>query len=153
MNFKKLNKLIFTKENSNNDYVRWDIGKETTSPRYIFENVKESGYRHIIQAKSRLDEIVYQAVFEYVNTEDLCNSQEGMFPRNDCMTGNYYVAEEYYSSCGNVIQGNILTHFTEMFCGGVITVPSEQDYLGLEVHFIIHNDGNIEIIGIDSSSI
>ncbi|EES49590.1 conserved hypothetical protein [Clostridium botulinum E1 str. 'BoNT E Beluga'] len=74
MNFEKLNRLTFSKENSNNDYVHWDIAKEPTSPRYIFENIKERGYHHIIQAKTRLDEIVYQAVLKYVNTKDLCNS-------------------------------------------------------------------------------
>ena len=154
MHLKKLNRLIFTKENLNNDYVSWDKEKEPTSPRYEYEELTEIEYRRIIKAKTQLDIRVYEAILEYVNDEMMCNCDEGMFPRRDLLMGNYYVSQESYRLCQNdLIQGSVCTHLTEMFCGGVVTTPVEQDYLGLEVWFDLMNDGSIEIIAIDSSSI
>ena len=153
MSFEKLNKLVFTKENPNNSYVSWDIGKPPLNPRYTFEDLTEENYLCIIKAKTRLDEAIYAALLEYVNDEKLCNTTNGMFPRSDRLTGNFYVAEEHYFSGERGVQGHILTHFTEMFSGGVITTPTEQDYLGLEVRFVISTNGDIFIEGIDSSSI
>ncbi|MDR2736014.1 MAG: hypothetical protein LBB49_00440 [Gracilibacteraceae bacterium] len=153
MNFEGIKRLLFVTENLNNDYVSWDIEKEPTSPRFEYENLTENDYHFIIQAKTRLDEMMYKAVLDYVNDDNLCNCHEGNFPRSDRMTGNFYVVAEYYCSYGEKIQGYISTHFTEMFSGGVIIAPVEQDYLGLEVGFIINYDGKVEITSIDSSSI
>ena len=149
----KLNRLIFTEANPRNEYVCWDIGKPPLSPRYSFEGMMEEQYRRIIQAKSRIDEAVYAAVREYVNDERLYNAAEGMFPRSDRLTGNFYIAEETYVLHGGDIRGSIMAHFTEMFSGGVVVTPAEQDYLGLEVRFVLSGNGDIVIEGIDSSSI
>jgi hypothetical protein len=157
--FKKLNRLIFTKENLDNDYICWDIGgKKPTRPKVKFANSKGSDlsgadYRRIIQIKTQLDDMVYKAVLDYVNDEDLCNCDEGFFPRRDRLTGNYYVSYECYYFENDGIRVSVSTHFTEMFCGGAVTIPTEEDYLGLEVSFFVDDNGNIEIDEINSSSI
>ena len=152
MAFRTLTRLIFTQENPNNDYVSWDIGKEPTSPRYEYENLTERDYRLIIQAKTQLDEMVHQAVSEYINDDELCNDDDDMFPQRSLLTGRYYVSEVSYRLEDAVLRGSVLTYFTEIFCAGVVTSPEELDYLGLEVHFVI--DGNHVVpMGIDSSSI
>ena len=134
------------KHNPNNDFVSWGGSKLPTSPRYKYENLTESEYRLIIQAKTQFDEIVYNTVFAYLNDKNLCNYEDGMFPRCDRMTGNYYISDENYQLRDGGVYGSIFTRFTEL-------EPKEQDYLGLEVWFTISHCGKIEIHGIDSSSI
>jgi hypothetical protein len=96
--------------------------------------------------------MVHQAVTEYINDDELCNDNDDMFPQRSLLTGRYYVSDVSYRLEDAVLRGSVFTHFTEMFCAGVVTSPEEQDYLGLEVHFVI--DGNHVVpMGIDSSSI
>jgi len=152
MNFKKLNRLRYDSPNSNSDPANGSDSKLPTRPQYKYENLSEGEYRLIIQAKTLLDETVYHAVFEYLNDQNLCNNTEGMFPRCDRMTGNYYVSEEYYRLSNDGVYGSIFIRFTEMFCLAD-SEPKEEDYLGLEVWFTIFQCGEVEICGIDSSSI
>ena len=132
--------------------MSWGDGKFPMRPRYKYEDLTKNNYLQIIQAKTRLDEMIYTSLLEYLNDEELCNNEENMFPRYSRLTGNYYVSDEYYSLKNDGVYGSIFTRFTE-----VIHLPNaksiEQDYLGLEVWFFIHKCGKIEIYGIDSSSI
>jgi hypothetical protein len=155
MNFKKLNQLTFDTENPDNAHVYWGDGKLPLRPQFNYTGVTESDYRLIIQAKSRIDEMVHNAVFEYVNEEDLCNCEEDMFPRADHMTGNYYIGSEYYSTQADddSIYCSVDTRFTGLFDLPNSTEPKEQDYLGLEVLFSIYKCGKVKFQGVNSSCI
>ena len=135
MNFEKLNRLALPER-----------------PRCGYDNLTENEYQLIIQVKTRLDNAVHNAVLEYLNDENLCNDEGDIFPCRKRMTGDYYVSDEYYRLSESGVQGSIFTRFTET-SNLPNAVPSEQDYLGLEVWFTIHRCGGIEIYGIDSSSI
>jgi len=163
MNFEKLNKLTFTTPNPNNDHVCWNKEKPI-SPSYKFEyddddfdvedyesGLPEDFYRRVISLKTRIDEAVHEAVFEYLNDEELCCS--GMFPDNTEMTGNYYIGDERYYLCSNGITVSVQTRFTCMYSNDINPIPYETDYLGLDVGLWINEEDEIEIDSVDSSSI
>ncbi|POP43409.1 hypothetical protein CHU32_10040 [Superficieibacter electus] len=149
MNFEKLNKLNFEAKNNENHHVCWDVDHTPTAPRLCYTNISE---KEISILDPLLERAVYQTVLDYLNEEALCNADPDMFPCRSRLTGNYYIAEKCCVKQENRFHGSVLTHFTELFTGGVIVAPIEQDYLALEIYFSFQN-GEVEITGIDSASI
>ena len=87
-----------------------------------------SELRHLFeQHEEELWDIVYHESFEYLNDRNLCNDDEGMFPRKSRLSGEYYlccIAFDDYSFCSIALN----------FLGRLL--DTKDDYLGLEIVFI-----------------
>ncbi len=133
----KLKQLFFDVPNEKNDYISY---QKQFKPRCIFDSaeLKKFFYEHYnFIMKTAENEIT-----TYINTEDLCNDEENMFPRKSFLTGEWYVSEIYFESMDYL---SINTAFIGTDLG------YKDDYLGLEVHLYYDKEtSNFICNGIDS---
>lgn len=135
----EIKRIYLPKPNLKNEHVTYE---KQLQPRQIFGNSKLEGVFR--KNEDRLMKIVEQSVLEYVNCEELCCDDEGMFPRPKFMTGEWYVRDVYF-------QDDYLSICTA-FLG--TDLGYKDDYLGLEVVF--HYDEESEgfcVYGVNSESI
>lgn len=136
----KLKQLFFDVSNENNDYVSY---QNQLKPRRIFDSAElkklfEKHYNSIMA-------IVENEITSYINTEDLCNDDEDMFPRKSFLTGEWYISEIYFEDAKYL---SIHTAFIGTDLG------YKDDYLSLEVH-LYYDEETAEFIfdGIDSCAL
>lgn len=92
-----------------------------------------------------LMDIVEKEINEYVNCDDLCCDEEGMFPKRSVLTGEWYLRAVHFSeliflSIGTALLGTDLGW--------------KDDYLGLEFSFWYDEEKQEFVLnGIDSASI
>lgn len=135
----KLTQIFFQNQNTLNCYVNYE---NKLLPRYVFEDDihKKIFQKHTESIMLKVEE----AISEYVNCENLCNDDEGMFPQPKFMTGEWYIGtvcfEDYYLG--------IETRFIGIDTG------KKDDYLGLAVAFDYNaQDDEFLFDGINSESI
>ena len=77
----KLTQIFFQNQNTLNCYVNYE---NKLLPRYVFEDDihKKIFQKHTESIMLKVEE----AISEYVNCENLCNDDEGMFPQPDAGT-------------------------------------------------------------------
>ncbi|MDE6539031.1 MAG: hypothetical protein K2K66_02465 [Ruminococcus sp.] len=136
----KLKQLFFDVSNENNDYVLY---QNQLKPRLIFDSTEleklfDKHYNSIMA-------ITEKEITSYINTENLCNDDEDMFPRKSFLTGEWYISEIYFEDIGYL---SIQTAFIGTDLG------HKDDYLGLDVH-LYYDEETAEFIfdGIDSSAL
>lgn len=134
-----LTQIHFNNPNKSNDYVNYD---NKLSPRYIFEDEDHNRIyqRHSVCIMKKVEE----TIFEYLNCENLCNNDEGMFPQPKCMTGEWYI--------GMVCFEDYFLGIEARFVG--IDTGKKDDYLSLEIAFDYNKQEDSFIFeGINSASI
>ncbi|NGZ76960.1 hypothetical protein [Saccharibacillus alkalitolerans] len=128
--------------------IRW---KEEAAPDpRFYDGISLGEYRLLSQRWEELLELTLRQLEGYVNDDELCFGEEGMFPVRARLSGRAYVGAVSYSrNAGPVGFGiAIEARLTEGAGDG------EQDYLGLEVSWFARDaDAEFECWGIDSSSI
>lgn len=136
----KLKQLFFDVPNENNDYVSY---QNQLKPRRIFDSaeLKNLFYEHYDFIMS----IVETEITAYINTEDLCNDDEDMFPRKSFLTGEWYISEIDFEDMDWL---SVQTAFICTYLG------HKDDYLGLDVH-LYYDEETAEFIfdGIDSQAL
>ncbi|MDE6678784.1 MAG: hypothetical protein K2K02_07065 [Ruminococcus sp.] len=132
-----LKQLFFGVPNENNDYVSY---QKQLKPRCIFDSaeLKKFFYEHY----NFIMKTVENEITTYMNTENLCNDEENMFPRKSFLTGEWYVSEIYFESMDYL---SVHTAFIGTDLG------YKDDYFGLEVH-LYYDKETLSFIcnGIDS---
>lgn len=94
--------------------------------------------------EGELMKIVETSITEYVNCEDLCNDDEGMFPKPKFMTGEWYVREVYFED--DYLSIDVAFLGTDL--------GYKDDYLGLEVVFDYdEKSGQFQVDGVNSESL
>ena len=81
---------------------------------------------------------------DYINNDDLCNDEEGMFPKRSVLTGEWYIRSVSF-------EDDILSIETALL-GTDLGYP--DDYLGLELIFIYDDESKeFAFDGINSSAL
>ena len=135
----EIRRIYLPKPNDKNEYVTYE---KQLQPRYNFNDEKRET---LFRAKEdEFMKIVEEEIAEYVNCEDLCNDESGMFPQPKFMTGEWYLREVCFTD-----------HYLGIsvaFLGTDLGYP--DDYLGLEVVFHYDKEENQFVFdGINSASI
>lgn len=135
----EIKRIYLSKPNQNNEYVTYE---NQLQPRRTFD---DSSLEKVFHAReNELMKIVEKSITEYVNCEDLCNNDEGMFPKPKFMTGEWYVREVYFED--DYLSIDVAFLGTDL--------GYKDDYLGLEVVF--HYDeksGQFQVDGVNSESL
>ena len=135
----RIKRIYLPKPNDNNEYVSYENQLQT---QYSFGDKKLENIYHAHE--DEIMEIVEKEITDYVNCEDLCNDEEGMFPQPKFMTGEWYLSWVHFKD-------DFLSILTA-FLGTDLGYP--DDYLGLEAVFIYNAENNqFSLDGINSSSI
>ncbi len=139
---KPLKQIFMTKENANNDYVRYEnqLKPRISYDIYDCDRSKEELWEVYKEHESNLLEIVRKETTAYLYDERLCNNDENMFPQWNRLTGEWYISD-ISINCdddGDIFVG-ITTRFTENF---IMEDGSTKviDYLGMEVHSFFDSD-------------
>ena len=81
---------------------------------------------------------------DYINNDDLCNDEEGMFPKRSMLSGEWYIRSVSF-------EDDILSIETALL-GTDLGYP--DDYLGLELIFIYDDESKeFDFDGINSSAL
>ncbi|MBR1823730.1 MAG: hypothetical protein IJ779_05800 [Ruminococcus sp.] len=135
----KLQRIFLTEPNPENKFSTYDNQLE---PQYLFDvpEFEEIFRRHEDELMNRVGE----ELENYINDDDLCNDDEGMFPKPSMLTGEWYLRE--VSS-----EDDILFILTALL--GIDT-GKKDDYLGLEVTFTYDSDEDaFDFDGINSEAL
>lgn len=136
----KTKRVYLPNPNLNNSYVTCE---NQLQPRMVFEN---SDLEELYKSnESEIFKIVEKEIEEYVNTYDLCNDEDDMFPRLSVLTGEWYLSEVYFENENYL---SVLVAFLGTDLG------YKDDYLGLDLVFS-YDDKNKKFMidGINSSCI
>lgn len=132
-------RIYLPKPNNNNEYVTYE---NQLQPRYIFDDKKLENIYHAHE--DEIMKIVEKEITDYVNCEDLCSDEEGMFPQPKFMTGEWYLREVSFK--------DDYLSIPVTFLGTDLGYP--DDYLGLEATFTYHAENNqFSFDGINSESL
>ena len=135
----QLKMIHLPKPNPDNKYSTY---KNQLEPQYSFS---DSDSRALFEInKESLLQITEREIQDYINNDDLCNDEEGMFPKRSELTGEWYISsvlfEEDTLSIETALLGTDLGY--------------KDDYLGLEVIFIYDEELNeFSFDGINSSAL
>ena len=135
----EIKRIYLPKSNQNNEYVTYE---NQLQPRRTFNDssLEKVFYAH----EDELMKIVEKSITEYVNCEDLCNNDEGMFPKPEFMTGEWYVREVYFED--DYLSIDVAFLGTDL--------GYKDDYLGLEVVFDYdEKSGQFQVDGVNSESL
>ena len=120
----------------------FSIYENQLEPQYFFtssvsKTLFENSQRTLLQISE--DEIR-----DYINNDDLCNDEEGMFPKRSVLTGEWYIRSVSF-------EDDILSIETALL-GTDLGYP--DDYLGLELIFIYDDESKeFAFDGINSSAL
>ena len=136
----KMQRISLPKTNPYNKFVTYENGLQ---PKMDFCNSWLQKFYH--DNEKDILTVVENEIESYVNTDNLCNDDVGMFPCRSTLTGEWYLRSIYfesmkYLSVSAALLGNSLGF--------------KDDYLGLEV--ILQYDEQqqkLVVIGINSASI
>ena len=136
----KIQRISLSKPNPYNKYVTYENGLQ---PKMDFGNSLLQNFYH--NNEKDILRVVENEIECYVNTDNLCNDDVGMFPCRSTLTGEWYIQSIYfesmrYLSISTALLGNSLGF--------------KDDYLGLEV--ILQYDEQqqkLVVIAINSASI
>lgn len=137
----ELTRIDLPNVNEKNQYCTW---LNQLQPRKSFG---DSEMEELFNAnEADIMAMVEEAVSEYINDDDLCNDDEGFFPRRCELTGEWYVREIYFKD------GEELSVMTALLGSWP---QGKGDYLGLDVFlrydeesgkFIFEGDVNQSVI-------
>ena len=108
-----------------------------------------SNYENQLEPQYFFTSSVSKTLFEdeirdYINNDDLCNDEEGMFPKRSVLTGEWYIRSVSF-------EDDILSIETALL-GTDLGYP--DDYLGLELIFIYDDESKeFAFDGINSSAL
>lgn len=134
-----LKMIRLSKPNPDNLFSNYENQLE---PQYFFtssvsKTLFENSQRTLLQISE--DEIR-----DYINNDDLCNYEEGMFPKRSVLTGEWYIRSVSF-------EDDILSIETALL-GTDLGYP--DDYLGLELIFIYDDESKeFAFDGINSSAL
>lgn len=97
--------------------------------------ISQANHQDIQRHRDAILTLVQDEVEEYLNTLDLVFDEgEDGFPNRSLMTGQYYIAEEYYDRCAGELPGGIVIAISTRFLEKAwYQGQADFDYLGLEV--------------------
>lgn len=124
-----IKQIFMSNPNLNNEYTNY---QNQLQPREDFES--ESLKEFFLKRENELmDLITYEATL-YLNDDESCNDDVGMFPRRCDLTGEWYVGDVSMWEDGENIRCSIYIHFP----GFHPTTSAHylvDDYLGMEAGF------------------
>ena len=135
----QLKMIRLSKPNPDNNYSNYENQLE---PQYFFDDADsrslfENNKDYLLQTAE--DEIT-----NYINDDDLCNDEEGMFPKRSWLTGEWYIRSVSF-------EDDILSIATALLG---TDLGYKDDYLGLEVIFTYdHETNEFAFDGINSSAL
>ena len=135
----QLKMIRLSKPNPDNNYSNYENQLE---PQYFFDDADsrslfENNKDYLLQTAE--DEIT-----NYINDDDLCNDEEGMFPKRSWLTGEWYIRSVSF-------EDDILSIETALLG---TDLGYKDDYLGLEVIFTYdHETNEFAFDGINSSAL
>ena len=134
-----LKMIRLSKPNPDNLFSNYENQLE---PRYFFaSSVSKTLFEN---SQKTLLQIAENEIREYINNDDLCNDEEGMFPKRSVLTGEWYIRsvsfEDDILSIETALLGTDLGYL--------------DDYLGLELIFIYDDESKeFAFDGINSSAL
>ncbi|MBQ2804029.1 MAG: hypothetical protein IJF07_09045 [Lachnospiraceae bacterium] len=136
----ELTQIYLPNLNSDNHYVTYE-NQLQPQQRFGDDNLKALYEKH----EKELMATVEKEITEYVNCDDLCSDEDGMFPKRSVLTGEWYLRSVYFCELGFL---SIETAFLGTDLGW------KDDYLGLEVSFFYDEEKQGFVLnGVDSASI
>lgn len=138
----ELTRIYLPKVNEKNEYCTYL--NQLQPKKYFADSELEALFQ---THEDDIMKTVEEAVSEYINDDDMCNDDEGFFPRRCELTGEWYVSEIYFDSKDNL---SVNTSFLSNWPDG-----AKGDYLGLDVslcydeeaeQFIFEGDVNQSVI-------
>lgn len=136
----ELTQVNLPNPNSDNHYVTYE-NQLQPQVRFGDDKLKSLFKKH----EEELMAIVEKEITEYVNCDDLCCHEDGMFPKRSVLTGEWYLRAVSFSELSFL---SIETAFLGTDLGW------KDDYLGLEVSFFYDEEKQGFVLnGVDSSSI
>ena len=135
----QLKMIRLSKPNPENKFSNYENKLE---PQYFFP---DSDSRYLFESnKDSLLQIAENEIRDYISNDDLCNDEEGMFPKRSVLTGEWYIRSVSF-------EDDILSIETALL-GTDLGYP--DDYLGLELIFIYDDELNgFDFDGINSSAL
>ncbi len=123
----QLKKILLSMPNPDNKYSNYENQLE---PQLFFH---DSDSMALFESnKDSLLQIVEDEIRNYIDNDDLCNDEEGMFPKRSVLTGEWYIRSVSF-------EDDILWIETALL-GTDLGYP--DDYLGLELIFIYDGERN-----------
>lgn len=136
----ELTQIHLPKPNINNSHATYE-NQLQPQVRFGDDKLKNLFKKH----EEELMDIVEKEITEYVNCDDLCCDEEGMFPKRSVLTGEWYLRAISFSELSFL---SIQTAFLGTDLGW------KDDYLGLEVTFFYDEEKQEFILdGVNSSCI
>lgn len=134
----QLKMIRLSKPNPENKFSNYENKFE---PQYFFP---DSDSRALFESnKDSLLQIAENEIRDYISNDDLCNDEEGMFPKRSVLTGEWYIRSVSF-------EDDILSIETALL-GTDLGYP--DDYLGLELIFIYDELNGFDFDGINSSAL
>jgi hypothetical protein len=134
-----LKMIRLSKPNPDNLFSNYENQLE---PQYFFaSSVSKTLFEN---SQKTLLQIAENEIREYINNDDLCNDEEGMFPKRSVLTGEWYISSVSFEDDILSIEAALL--------GTDLGYP--DDYLGLELIFIYDDESKeFAFDGINSSAL
>lgn len=134
-----LKMICLSKPNPDNQFSNYENQLE---PQYFFST---SDLKALFESnKKTLLQIAEDEIRNYINNDDLCNDEEGMFPKRSVLTGEWYISSVSF-------EDDILSVETALL-GTDLGYP--DDYLGLELIFTYDDEiQEFAFDGINSSAL